>query len=133
MRTIAIVLAILAASLGAFAQQTTMGVREPVAAGRALDFLFKELRLPRSYLRCLDRGCPPQPAGSPQARRTAELYDRAIRLIRSTEVAGLGEPNRSGEITAFIDRCQRQLAALHDAVAQTYFDYETQAQEMKDG
>ena len=115
-----------------FAMQSyNAAVREPVAAGRALDFLLKELRLPRSYLRCLE-GARRSLRALPRHAEPLKLCDRAIRLIRSTEVAGLGEPNRSGELTAFIDRCQRQLAALHDAVARTYFGYATQGQETRD-
>ena len=113
-----------------FAMQSyNAAVREPVVASRALDFLFKDRRLPRSYLRCL-QGARRSLLALPRHAEALELCDRAIRLIKSTDVARLGEDGapggtgRGGALTAFVDRCQRQIAALHDAVARTYFDYD---------
>ena len=105
-----------------FAMQSyNAAVREPVSAERALHFLFKEQRLPRSYLRCL-RGARRSLRALPRHAEALKLCDRAIKLIRTTDVRELGAPGKSRALTTFIDRCQRQIAKLHDAVTRTYFD-----------
>ncbi len=127
-----------------FAMQSyNAAVRGPVVASRALDFLFKDRRLPRSYLRCL-QGARRSLLALPRHAEPLKLCDRAIHLIESTDVARLGQAGGEGRgkadegagdeagggsgtsraLTIFVDRCQRQIAALHDAVARAYFDYD---------
>ena len=105
----------------AFAMQSyNASVRGPVTAPRALEFLFKDERLPRSYLRCL-RAVRRSLLALPRRQRPLRLCASAIRVLEQTNLGRLAEAGRNAELHAFIDRCQVQLAQLHDAIASAYF------------
>ena len=106
----------------AFAMQPyNASVRGPVTAPRALEFLFKDERLPRSYLRCL-RAVRRSLLALPRRQRPLRLCANAIRAIERANLGRLAEARRSAELHAFIDRCQTQLGELHVAVASAYFN-----------
>lgn len=110
-----------------FAMQSyNASVREPVTASRALDFLFKNERLPRSYLRCLE-GARRSLRELPRHQQPMAACEKAVSAIVATDVGRLGEAARNAELSAFIDRCQIQLANLHEAVVATYFEHEGSA------
>ena len=108
-------------------QSYNAAVREPVTASLALDFLFKNERLPRSYLRCLE-GVRRSLRELPRHEEPMAACEGAVSAIVVTNVGRLGEASRTAELSAFIDRCQVQLADLHKAVVRTYFEHEGGAQ-----
>ena len=107
----------------AFAMQSyNASVRGPVTAPRALEFLFKDERLPRSYLRCL-RSVRRSLLALPRRRHPARLCNAAIEMIETTDVARMGEPEQAPALHDFIDQCQLRLGELHQAIDSAYFDY----------
>lgn len=107
----------------AFAMQSyNASVRGPVTAPRALEFLFKDERLPRSYLRCL-RSVRRSLLALPRRREPVRLCDAAIEMIETTDVGRLGEPEQAPALHDFIDQCQLRLGELHAAIDNAYFDY----------
>ena len=107
----------------AYAMQSyNASVRGPVTAPRALEFLFKDERLPRSYLRCL-RSARRSLAALPRRRAPVRLCNAAIEMIETTDVGRLGEPSQAAALHDFIDKCQLRLGQLHNAIVSAYFDY----------
>lgn len=107
----------------AFAMQSyNASVRGPVTAPRALEFLFKDERLPRSYLRCL-RSVRRSLLALPRRREPVRLCNAAIDMIETTDVGHLGEPDQAAALHDFIDQCQLRLGGLHAAIDSAYFDY----------
>ena len=107
----------------AFAMQSyNASVRGPVTAPRALEFLFKDERLPRSYLRCL-RSVRRSLLALPRRREPVRLCNAAIDMIETTDVARMGEPEQAPALHDFIDQCQLRLGELHQAIDSAYFDY----------
>ena len=107
----------------AFAMQSyNASVRGPVTAPRALEFLFKDERLPRSYLRCL-RSVRRSLLALPRRREPVRLCNAAIDMIETTDVSRLGEPEQAAALHDFIDQCQLRLGELHAAIDSAYFDY----------
>ena len=107
----------------AFAMQSyNASVRGPVTAPRALEFLFKDERLPRSYLRCL-RSVRRSLLALPRRRQPVRLCNAAIDMIETTDVARMGEPEQAPALHDFIDQCQLRLGELHQAIDNAYFDY----------
>lgn len=107
----------------AFAMQSyNASVRGPVTAPRALEFLFKDERLPRSYLRCL-RSVRRSLLALPRRRQPVRLCNAAIDMIETTDVARMGEPAQAPALHDFIDQCQLRLGELHQAIDSAYFDY----------
>ena len=112
----------------AYAMQSyNASVRGPVTAPRALEFLFKDERLPRSYLRCL-RSVRRSLLALPRRQRPLRLCNAAIAMIQATDVGRLGEPGQAPALHAFIDQCQLCLGELHDAIVSAYFDFPSQGQ-----
>ena len=106
-----------------FAMQSyNISVRGPVTSSRALDFLFRNERLPRSYMRCLE-GVRRSLRELPRHEEPMAACEAAVAAIVATDVGRLGEAAKSAELSAFIDRCQVQLANLHQAVVGTYFEH----------
>ena len=107
----------------AYAMQAYMSsVREPVTAPLVLRFLFKDERLPRSYLRCL-RAVQRSLLSLPRNEYALRLCNRAIDMLNETEVSDLGAVERAADLHRFIDDCQVRLGEVHDAIAATYFDF----------
>ena len=107
----------------AYAMQSyNASVRGPVTAPRALEFLFKDERLPRSYLRCL-RSVRRSLSALPRRRQPVRLCNAAIDMIETTDVGRLGEPGKAAALHDFIDKCQLRLGQMHDAIVSAYFDY----------
>ena len=112
----------------AYAMQSyNASVRGPVTAPRALEFLFKDERLPRSYLRCL-RSVRRSLLALPRRQRPLRLCNAAIAMIQATDVGRLGEPGQAPALHAFIDQCQLRLGELHNAITSAYFDFPSQHQ-----
>ena len=106
----------------AYAMQSyNAAVREPVSAPRALAFLFKDPRLPRSYLRCL-QAVHRSLAALPRHEQPLAACQEAMRTLEETDVPSLGNPDATPDLHRFIDHCQVQLGKLHVAITQTYFD-----------
>jgi uncharacterized alpha-E superfamily protein len=97
-------------------------VREPIEPALVLEFLFKDARLPRSYLRCLN-GAARSLRELPRNEEAGSACARAIATLEATDVHALGDPAARTELHAFIDRCQIHLGELHAAIRATYFDY----------
>ncbi len=107
----------------AYAMQSyNAAVREPVSAVRALAFLFKDPRLPRSYLRCL-QAVHRSLAALPRHEQPLAACQEAMRTLEETDVRSLGNPDATPDLHRFIDHCQVQLGKLHVAITQTYFDF----------
>ena len=102
-------------------QPYNASVRGPVTAAGALEFLFKDERLPRSCLRCL-RSARRSLLSLPRRQRPLRLCADAIDLIEATDVGRLAEAGKSAELHDFIDRCQVRLGELHAAIVRVYFD-----------
>ena len=106
----------------AYAMQSyNAATRGPLTAARALDFLYKNERLPRSYLRCL-RSARRSLLALPRRQRPLRLCADAIREIETTNVGGFGETARRGALRAFSRRCQTRLAEINDAIVSAYFN-----------
>ena len=117
-------------------------VRDAVSPPLVLEFLFKNEQLPASYVRSLigvQRSLRSLPRNQ-DAERTCAL---AINAVRDTDVSDFDDAGvsidretaarerllarapsdeASGNLREFVDRCQRQVAAIHDAIVATYFD-----------
>ena len=112
----------------AYAMQSyNASVRGPLTAPRALEFLFKDERLPRSYLRCL-RAVRRSLLALPRRHGPLRRCNAAIDMIEETDVGGLGEPGEAAALHTFIDQCQLRLGELHAAIVSAYFDYLDQRQ-----
>ena len=106
----------------AYAMQSyNAAVREPVSAPRALAFLFKDPRLPRSYLRCL-QAVHRSLLALPRHERPLAACDQAIDTLAEIDVRRLGRAGAAPQLHRFIDDRQVQLGKLHIAIMQTYFD-----------
>ena len=113
----------------AFAMQSyNAAVRRPVSASRALAFLFKDERLPRSYLRCL-QAVQRSLVALPRHEQALAVCGRAMRTLEQTDVRALGQPDAASDLHTFIVRCQGELVDLHAAILQTYFDFRRPASE----
>ena len=109
-----------------YAMQSYMSsVREPVTAPLALRFLFKDERLPRSYLRCL-HAVRRSLLTLPRNAHALRLCGSAIEMLDATEVSVLGDSNRSDDLHQFIDACQVRLGEINEAIASTYFDFDAE-------
>lgn len=107
----------------AYAMQAYMSsVREPVAAPLVLQFLFKDERLPRSYLRCL-HAVRRSLLSLPRHEEALRHCNRAIDMLNATNVSDLGAAHKADDLHQFIDACQVRLGEMHDAIAATYFDF----------
>ena len=95
-------------------------VREAVEPPLVLEFLFKDERLPRSYLRCLG-GVQRSLRELPQSDEALEACDRAVDALQTADVQRLAGPENRAALHAFIDTCQRAVAAIHDVIVETYF------------
>lgn len=102
-------------------------VREGVEPPLVLEFLFKDERLPRSYLRCL-RGVQRSLPELPRSERAQQACDRAIHALQTTDVKSLGGSEARGVLHDFIDQCQRRVASINDVILETYFDYQSPGQ-----
>ena len=96
-------------------------VREAVEPALVLEFLFRDARLPRSYLRCL-HGIARALNGLPRSERADAARREAVRALEAADVKALGGPESRAALHGFIDRCQIRLGTLHAALAATYFD-----------
>ena len=95
-------------------------VREAVEPPLVLEFLFKDERLPRSYLRCLG-GVQRSLSELPQSEEALDACDRAVDALRSADVQRLAGSENRAALHAFIETCQRTVAAIHDVIVETYF------------
>ena len=109
-------------------QSYLASVREAVQGPLVLEFLFKDERLPRSYLRCLV-GVQRSLRELPRSEAAQEACDRAISALETADVQRFGGSDNRAELHAFIDQCQRAVAAIHDVIAEVYFGYGPQRQE----
>ena len=101
-------------------QPYNAAIRQPVAAPLALEFLFKDDRLPRSYLRCL-RSARRSLASLPRSAKSIAACDRAIRVVDETDVGAMGDRRKAAQLHRFIDHCQIRLGELHDELGAAYF------------
>ncbi|MYD96726.1 MAG: alpha-E domain-containing protein [Gammaproteobacteria bacterium] len=95
-------------------------VREPVDPPLVLEFLFKDERLPRSYLRCLN-SVRRSLRELPRNGAAVDACDAALSALKETDVKHLGGLEHSADLHAFINACQIRLGKLHGAIAETYF------------
>ena len=95
-------------------------VREAIEPPLVLEFLLKDERLPRSYLRCLV-GVQRSLRELPRNEAALETCDRALDALRATDVRQLADSESRSDLHAFIDECQLAVAAVHDAIVETYF------------
>ena len=95
-------------------------VRQPVDPPLVLEFLFKDERLPRSYLRCLN-SVRRSLRELPRNGGAVDACDAALRALHETDVMRLGGLENTADLHAFIDECQGHLRELHDAIVGTYF------------
>ena len=102
-------------------QPYNASVRGPVTAAGTLEFLFKDERLPRSFLRCL-RSVRRSLLSLPRRQRPLRLCAEAVRMIEATDVGRLALAGQGAELHAFIDSCQVRIGELHAAIAHAYFD-----------
>lgn len=103
-------------------------VGEAVEPAPVLEFLFRDARLPRSYLRCL-HGISRSLRSLPRSERAADACREAVRALEAADVKALGGPDSRGALHGFIDQCQIRLGTLHAAIAATYFDWESSESE----
>jgi uncharacterized alpha-E superfamily protein len=95
-----------------FRRASAMGAPGP----RALRFLLKDARFPRSVEHCLiglSRALLELPRSEAPMAECAHLQT----ALEDTDAAGLS----SAGLHAFVDRLQLGIAALHDEVSETYF------------
>ena len=106
----------------AYAMQSYMSsVREAVTAPLALQFLFKDERLPRSYWRCL-HAVRRSLSSLPRNEQPLRICTQAIDALNATDVSTLGAAGKAADLHEFINDCQVQLGEVHGAIAATYFD-----------
>ncbi len=92
--------------------------QEPMSDASVLAFLFKHQDLPRSYVRCLTQ-VRNSLRSLPRNEKPLRAVNRMRRNIASEDVDGL----QGSTLHEFIDRCQTELAQLHDTIDKTYFDF----------
>lgn len=102
-------------SLAAY-QMYRRHLRQRVSEELALQFLLKDQEFPRSVLFCLSRikGILPQ---MPPRQPVQQAFRRAFGLVFDADPARLVATGPTG----FTDRLQVELAALHGAVRESYF------------
>ena len=96
-------------------------VREAVEPPLVLEFLLKDSRLPRSFQRCLV-GVQRSLRELPRSAAAQQACDRAIDTLEAADVQQLAGADNQTALHAFMDQCQVALAAIHDVIAETYFD-----------
>ena len=96
-------------------------VREAIEPSLVLQFLIKDERLPRSYRRCLV-GVQRSLRELPRGEAAQRACDRAIEALEAADVQQLAGAESRTALHAFMDECQVALAAIHDVIAETYFD-----------
>ena len=107
----------------AFAMQSyNSAVRRPVSAPRALAFLFKDERLPRSYLRCL-QAVQRSLLALPRHEPALTACEQALRTLEETDVRDLACPARQRICTRSSTAAKPKLADVHGAITRTYFDF----------
>jgi uncharacterized alpha-E superfamily protein len=91
-------------------------LRQKVSVELALQFLLKNREFPRSVLFCLSRiqGILPQ---MPQRKPVEQAFRNAMGLVFDADPVRLAAVGPC----AFVDHLQVELAALHDAVHESYF------------
>ena len=109
-------------------QAYVASVRDAVSTPLVLQFLFKDERLPRSYLRSL-RAARRSLDALPRSEQPLLACSAAIASVEEADVKALGATGREDDLHAFIDECQVQLGSLHDAIVNTYFAYPRQETE----
>ncbi|MCZ6659445.1 MAG: alpha-E domain-containing protein [Gammaproteobacteria bacterium] len=92
--------------------------QEPMSDAAVLGFLFKHQDLPRSYVRCLNQ-MRNSLKSLPRHEKPLRSVNRMRRNIASEDVSEL----HGTTLHEFIDRCQHEIAQLHDTIDKTYFDF----------
>lgn len=102
-------------SLAAY-QMYRRQLRQKVSVELALEFLLKNREFPRSVLFCLSRiqGILPQ---MPPRRQVEQVFRGAMGLVFDANPSRLATVGPG----SFVDRLQQELAALHGAVHESYF------------
>ncbi len=91
-------------------------MQEPIQQPLVLQFLFKNLELPRSIAYCTSR-IRASLRTLPRHQKPLAAINRVIRFIDGVDVARL----KGAELHEFIDACQLHLANLDRAIGSTYF------------
>lgn len=102
-------------SLAAY-QMYRRQLRQRVSVELALQFLLKDREFPRSVLFCLTRIQSILPLMPPR-RPVQQAFRRALGLVFDADPARLAERGPCD----FMDRLQVELAALHGAIRESYF------------
>lgn len=103
-------------------QSYIASVRDAVSAPKVLEFLFKDERLPRSYLRSL-RAARRSLGSLPRNEVPLGACVNAIAKLEAEDVGALGSSGREDDLHRFVDECQVDLRNLHDAIVGTYFEH----------
>lgn len=103
-------------------QAYVASVRDAVSTPLVLQFLFKDERLPRAYLRSL-RAARRSLDALPRNEQPLRACSAAIAIVEQADVEALGAPGREDDLHTFIDECQVQLGNLHQVVVNTYFEH----------
>ncbi len=99
-------------------QSYNISVQEPIQQGAVLEFLFRDPRLPRSFLYSLN-SLRNSLHSLPRNEKALRSVNRMRRHLQNTEVHLL-----TGEaLHAFADTCQKQLAEVHDVINRSYFEF----------
>lgn len=97
-------------------QSYQIHVQEPLRHELAVDFLFNNEDLPRSFRYCLE-GIRRSLRRLPRNGKPLARCNSIVRRLASIDVSNLPDP----DLHAFIDECQLMLAQLHDLIGDTYF------------
>ena len=104
-------------------QSYNISVQEPIQQDAVLEFLFRDARLPRSFLYSLN-GLRNSLNSLPRHEKALRSVNRIRRQILNAELNLLG-----GEtLHAFTDTCQKQLAEVHDVINKSYFEFKPRRQ-----
>ena len=97
-------------------QNYQIHVQEPLQQDLALEFLFRNEELPRSFHYCIE-GIRRSLHRLPRNDKPLACCNRIARRLASEDVRRLSD----GTLHVFIDECQLMLADLHDVIGSTYF------------